>query len=1421
MNALLEHILKTDEYCLDILDVAYYKRDRRLDISLSSPSLLLPMQEKHITAELKKLLPQNSDLTLSICYCNINESVISDFDSTADTLKDILADVFFELRPFIGMSVWELDSETVIIRLPERYTTLFNKPLEYLKSRYGLTIPFSVTADDSIEYEYKHCGTDSDVLNAASMPQKKAHPIQITPKKPKEDTPVWGRPINSDAKIVPMRELRQEMKSVVTRGRIVPMTKDEKDRKNTDRLKRVITDDDSAITLYAFTKTDDKKPMHSFIDDAEKRGLDLIVRGKVYYDERLEEYCLLPYDMVATPPVLRQDTAEQKRVELHLHTQMSEMDAIVSPEAAIKTAARWGHKAVAITDHGVVHAFPDAMLVAEKAGIKLIFGVEGYLYDDCELVPTDEFYSGAKRYVAFSATMVSAGGADNFFEVSVWDINSGEHVRLFINPGVPLTREFTTVTRDDVASAPPMSDVLPNIAEFLDGARVVTHDKTTFLKFCALSKLMGYDIDKRYIDTGLLTHYLHDEVEDCTDLRSILSHINGGNAIPDNYAQATAELFRTLIDELSACSAPLPVMHGETRHKRGKRLSYYHIILLAGNRCGLKNIYRMVTFSHAENFSTAPLIPRSLFAICRDGVILGSACERGELFRAVIAQKDDATLYKIASWYDFLEIQPIGNNAFMIRNGTAKDEEHLRDFNRKIVSLGETLGKPVVATGDVHFLNPEDDVYRKVIMHTMHFKDAEQQAPLYFKTTDEMLEEFSYLGEEKAFEVVVKNPNIIADSCETLRAYLDERKTYAPVFDGAEDELKNMADTAAEKLYGGNLPDIVRDRLDFELSSIINNGYATLYMMAQKLVYKSMSDGYLVGSRGSVGSSFVAYLAGITEVNPLPAHYVCPDCKNTEFVNAEYACGIDMPKKVCPVCGAEYRREGFDIPFEVFLGFKGDKTPDIDLNFSGEYQWRAHNFTREMFGDGHAFRAGVISTLKDKTAFGYVKAYSDDNGLDLTSAEMARLAMGCVGVKKTTGQHAGGIVIVPEDFEATDFMPLQYPANKKEGNRLITHFDYHALHDKLVKLDILGHDDPTALKMMNDLTDVNPQDIPLDDPETLSLFSTDKALGVNLEKLGIDVGVLGIPEYGTQFVRKILEETRPTTIEELVRIAGLSHGTDVWTGNAQTLIKDGKASLSQVICTRDDIMTYLINCGCESLMAFKIMESVRKGKGLTAEMEAAMNVLELPSWYIPSCKKIQYMFPRAHAAAYLTMAFRVAYYKMHYPLVFYAIYLTVRADDFNILLCGGGADTVLDNIKKIEKRIQELESWKNRGTPAKYPELEGMTVDKLKKLLPILEVVYEMNLRGIELQSIDINRSRATEFQIDGSTLIPPFNSLQGLGSSLAMQMCEAQKKVPNGFSSIDEFKTLSGASNSIISKLESLGCFEGLVKSNQMSLLE
>ena len=1168
-----------------------------------------------------------------------------------------------------------------------------------------------------------------------------------------------------------------------------------------------------AIVLFSLTDFEDSLGCKFFIDakyiDETLESLKAGVRVKVYGSVAEDKYSNneLTMDVKAVeelPPLAkRMDDAEQKRVELHLHTQMSTMDGLLNIKEAVATAARWGHTAMAVTDHGVVQAYPDFYSAAKKAGIKAIYGTEGYLADDCDPIPaTGEF-------VVFDLETTGLDPLNcGIIEIGAVKLKDGAEVDRFstyVSPGMPIPAKITELTGIDqsmIEDAPDTQAALTEFKRFAGDCTLVAHNAKFDVSFIVIHGGV-YDIEFKnpYVDTLTMSRILlHDELEN-HKLGTIAEYfgieLEAHRAVED--AGATAEIFRRFLGMMRESHATeLPAVfpqHADRPEKEKKRS--YHIVLLVKDAEGLKNLYKLISFSHLDHFYKRPRMPRSMLMLLRAGLIVGSACEAGELMRGIIEKTaDDERLLHIASFYDYLEIQPIGNNEFLVRDGVAQDEEQLRDYNRKVVWLAEKLNKPCAATGDVHFLNPGDAKFRAIIMASKGFKDADNQAPLYFKTTGEMLEEFSYLGEEKAREVVITTPQSIADQCQMLQPFPFE--TCAPIIDGAEEELVQSCHEKARLIYGDPLPEQVEKRLERELGSITKHGYSVLYIIARKLVMKSNEDGYLVGSRGSVGSSLAAFMSNITEVNALAPHYLCPKCKWADFdVDVKkYSCGCDMPDRVCPNCGTVCKKDGFNIPFETFLGFDGDKVPDIDLNFSGENQSSAHKFTEVLFGKGHVFRAGTISGVQDKTAFGYVLKYNEERGIKQRQCEMERLAAGCCDVKRTTGQHPGGIVVVPKNRTVYEFTPLNHPADDKESP-VTTHFDFSSMHDTLVKLDILGHDDPTVIKMLQDLTGIDPKTVMLDDKETMSLFSSCDALGLTKEELETEVGTYGIPEFGTSFVRQMLVDTKTTTMDELIRIAGLSHGTDVWLNNAQTIVRQGLATLSEVICTRDDIMNFLILCGVEKKMAFTTMESVRKGKGLKPEMEAAMVQARVPEWYIESCKKIKYMFPRAHAAAYVMMAFRIAYFKVHYPAAFYAAYFTVRADEFDIKLAMGGVKKVRQTLKNL--RMREL-------------------TDKEARQITILEVVMEMNLRGITLADIDIMRSNATKFVIlDDKTLLPPVNAIAGLGDKAAQSIVEARTGGP--FISREDLINRSHINKSNVDVLASVNALGDLPETNQISL--
>lgn len=1217
-----------------------------------------------------------------------------------------------------------------------------------------------------------------------------------------------------------LHELGNEERTVTVGGRIVAFELKEgwgnrKEGGNKSwRVQFNITDEtDSLYCSATFYEEWKAQRFAWWMKQCQDSARTLVVKGMARVQKYSGELMLYANDVNYADPVYRQDTAEEKRVELHLHTRMSTMDGLTELSAAFKTAARWGHKALAVTDHGVVQAFPEAAKAAKKNGVKAIYGVEGYLLPDTVSVPA------AGEFVAFDieTTGLKAEQCD-ILEIGAVRLVDGqvtERFQTFINDGVVVPKkitELTGITGDMLIGAPSCREALGAFKKFCGNACLIAHNAKFDTGFITHhGERFNIEFDNPFADTLMLSRYLlRDELPN-HKLDTICEYFHvdmGSHHRADDDANSCAMIFLEflrMLGEMGVHTVPVVQSAHQERQKLKKKEKHktYHIILLARTQAGMKNLYKIISYSHLDHLRGKPQIPRSMLTVFRGGLLVGSACEAGELYRAVLNGEPEEKLLALADFYDYMEIQPNGNNAFLVREGVLPDEEALQGINRHILALGDKLGKLTVATGDVHFLEPQDAVYRKILMYKLGFDDAEFQPPLYFKSTDEMLRDFAYLG-ERAREVVITNPNRIADMCEELKPFPDG--THAPQIPNAEEELTNMAMERAHSIYGDPLPEVVEKRLEKELKSIIGNHFASLYLMAQRLVHKSNSDGYLVGSRGSVGSSFVATMAGITEVNPLPPHYVCPKCRHSEFDvdTSLYACGVDLPDKLCPVCGTPYSKGGYEIPFEVFLGFKGDKTPDIDLNFSGEYQHRAHKYVEEMFGEHHAYRAGTISGVAEKKAYECVMHYMDGTGGHFRRAEIDRLCKGCLNVKVTTGQHPAGIVIVPKDEDIYMFTPINYPADKVEQGVITTHFDFHAMDDRLVKLDILGHDDPTALRMLQDLTGIDPVSIPLDDPETRKIYSSPEPLHVDLSGLECTVGTLGVPEFGTSFVQKVLEQTRPTTMEELVRISGLTHGTDVWLNNAESLVVSGVAKLNEVLCTRDDIMNYLIAHGMDASLSFKIMERVRKGKGLTDEMEQAMKDGQIPAWFVDSCKKIKYMFPRGHAVAYTMMGFRIAWFKVHRPLEFYTVYYTVRADAFDVTRSLGGAEAVLRQIHALEKGL-------NSG--------DAESSKKDKDLITILEVVYEMNMRGIELLPVDIYKSQGTRFTIEDGAIRPPFNAIPGVGDNAALAM--AQNRGTEPFHSVEDFAARTGANSGVVAALDACGCFKDLPKRDQMSLFD
>ena len=1188
-----------------------------------------------------------------------------------------------------------------------------------------------------------------------------------------------------------------------------------------------MTDRTNSVRVSKFLAADKAGDTASKI----KKGLYCTVQGKMVYDTFAKEMVLEPTGIVKAKKPERKDTYEgMKRVELHLHTNMSAMDGMSSTASLLCRAAKWGHRAMAITDHGVAQAFPEALHAQEGkqkdiiGDMKIIYGIEAYYINDENSISVVRGRSAEPldgTFIVFDLETTGLNPAsEEITEIAAVRVVEGEirdSFQTYVNPHKPIPAEITELTGisdETVADAPDLDKAVPEFLAWAGEGQypLVAHNAGFDMGFLRTAcQRLGIEREFTSIDTlemsRLMLPHMHKFKLNILAKELQVGPFEHHRASEDAavLGRIYVKLLKRLREEMHAVTTAdiNPVLAATTdRKNKLKNLPRYHFIILVKNQAGLRNLYQLISKSFLEYYNKRPIMPRSELIRHREGLIFGSACEAGEVFRALTKGEPWEEIKRLASFYDYLEIQPIGNNNFMIAKGMAKDEEQLRDWNRDILRLADELGKPCCATGDVHFLEPEDEAFRRILMAGQGFSDADNQAPLYFKSTDEMLKEFSYLGEDRAYEVVVKNTNMIADMCDVIRPV--PRENYPPHIDGCEDDLRNMCYEKAKRIYGDPLPEPVQARLDRELGSIIGNGYAVMYIIAQKLVTKSLADGYLVGSRGSVGSSLAAFMSDITEVNSLAPHYLCPDDKYLEW-HEDYSCGVDLPDKICPKCGKPLTKQGFNIPFETFLGFEGDKVPDIDLNFAGEYQSRIHWYTGEIFGHDHVFRAGTIGTVAEKTAFGYVKKYMEERGVECSRAEENRLAAGCTGVRRTSGQHPGGVVVVPKEIEIYDVCPIQHPADDPDSDIITTHFEYHSIDANLLKLDELGHDDPTIIKHLENLTGVNAQEIPLDDPETMSLFHSCKALKYTGENpdtdpiLG-DLGCVAVPEFGTKFVRGMVKETHPSTFAELVSISGLSHGTDVWLGNAAELVRKG-IPLSGCICCRDDIMNYLILQGVKPKLSFKTMESVRKGKGLTEEMEAAMNEQHVPEWYIDSCKKIKYMFPKAHAVAYVMMAFRIAWFKVHRPLAFYSAYFSIRAKGFDASCMIKGDKVCLDKMSELRQ--------KERDKTISAAEKDMMTT---------LEVCHEFYRRGFTFEPMDVYKSDATRFLVTETGLIPPFTSMPGIGEQAALSIVEERK---NGkFLSAEELIVrCPKASKAVVELLEQIGALGSMPKTTQMTL--
>ena len=1234
---------------------------------------------------------------------------------------------------------------------------------------------------------------------------------------------IYGKPIKRAP--VPIGELELDMGMVVVEGDVFAVDHRELKKRGAWVTAFDVTDYTGSIRVNKFFPGDEGKALV----DGVKKGMRLLVQGRLNMDRFYGDMVLEPVAVMAAEQHTRMDNAPEKRVELHLHTNMSAMDALTAvgfktdstigtDKNVIKRAEAWGHRAIAITDHGVAHAFPNAKHSAKK--IKVLFGVEAYYINDVD----DRVVVHGQTDALFSDEIVcfdiETTGLNKKYEVIIEIgavvLKNGEvtdRFNTFVSPGRILSPEIihlTGITDEMLEGAPSQKEALEAFLAFAGDRPLAAHNADFDMGFIAAGcRKYGIPFHNPSVDSLILAQNLLPELGKYKlDIVAEYLHLPAFNhhRASDDAAMVAYMLipfFQKMEKELGIRRLQQINPQMLKLRPRGSKSSRFpkHIILLAKNKMGLKHLYQLISASNLQYFKRVPIIPKTELMAHREGLIVGSACEAGELFQAVKDHKDWAELRRIASFYDYLEIQPVCNNMFMLRNGDVQSEEELREFNRTIVRLGRELNKPVCATGDVHFQEPEDEAYRHILLASKKFPDADAPLPIYFKTTTEMLEEFSYLGQELAHQVVIDNPRHIADLVEEIEL-LPPGQLFPPRLENSQEDLNRLVWDKCHALYGDQPPQLVVDRLNVELGSILGK-YDVVYMSAQKLVQRSLENGYLVGSRGSVGSSLVAYMSGITEVNSLPPHYRCPNCRHVEFVtDGSYGCGADMPDKDCPECGTKYVKDGFDIPFETFLGYGGGKVPDIDLNFSGEYQARAHRHAIEMFGQTQVFRAGTIGTLAEKTAFGFVRKYLDERGLTAGNAEVNRLTQGCVGVRRTTGQHPGGLVVVPDDMDVEDFTAVQHPADAEDADTITTHFEYHCMEDNLLKLDMLGHDDPTMIRMLEDLTGVNARAIPLDDPDTMSIFTSSRVLGFENDELLGPTGAVAIPEFNTRFTRGMLVDTQPKDFNTLVRLSGFSHGTDVWLGNARDLIVSGTASVLETVGCRDDIMLYLIHMGLDPKMSFKIMEAVRKGKvkkgGFQDGWEDAMRAHEVPEWYIESLAKIGYLFPKAHAVAYVMMAFRIAWFKVHRPLAFYATFFTVRAKAFDAEYCCAGIDAV-------KRKIREIENNK-----------DATAVEQ--NLMVTLEVCYEFYLRGFHFDTINIYESQATAFKITDNGLLPPFISVRGLGETAALDTVEKRKG--KTFISVEEFAACcSKLSKTHIEQLKALGAFAGMADTSQITL--
>ena len=1406
-----------------VTKVVYYKENKIFYIYLSSKEIISYDILSSLREALLEELDYFSDIRIKMRYNGLSRKSNKDIvKKNWDNILHILKDLSPAIEGWKHNVEYMCIDDTLKIKIPKSmiYDSLKSKNCEYI-IRHVFLEEFSIDLKVILEKAVDEKVDIKKILEKMDKEmEEKVREMQISsPKKVKDDEEdkyvikeevedeniIYGENVN--ALFEHICDINKNSKTVCITGEIFNI--EIKELKNGKILLIAdVTDNTSSISCKLFLNDLNQDKVLSKISE----GSYVRIKGDVIYDIFKRELTMTISGIRLEEKKPRVDTSDKKRVELHAHTQMSSMDALCNTKKLVKQAATWGHKAIAITDHGVVQAFPEAMDAGKANGIKILYGVEGYLVEDNAPIIRDANDKDlSQTFVVFDLeTTGFSNKNDKITEIGAVKVKNFEIVDRFnelINPEKDISykvQELTGITNDLIKDKPTIEEILPRFMEFVGDSVLVAHNAEFDIGFINQKcKEMNIEFKNKSVDTLmlariLLPHLKRFKLNNLTKELGVPLH-NHHRAVDD--AAATAQIFIKFLDMLEKKGAKkLSDVNEVLGGIDDTKLKTKHITLIAQNLAGIKNLYKIVSDAHVNHFYRAPRILKSVLLEHKEGIIVGSACEAGEVFQAVKQNKNDDEIKEIIDLYDYIEVMPIDNNRFMIRNGEVKDEDELRDLNRRMIEVAKKFNKIPVATGDVHFIEKHEAVFRRVLKYAQGFGVDDEETYLHFRTTDEMLEEFKYLGEELAYEVVVENSNKVADMVEDFLPIPNE--TFPPVIEGSDTELREMCYNKATRIYGDPLPDVVKKRLDRELNSIISNGYAVMYIIAQKLVTKSLADGYLVGSRGSVGSSLAATMSDITEVNPLPAHYICEneDCKYSYFYAVgEWGSGVDLPDKDCPKCGRKLKKDGHDIPFEVFLGFEGDKEPDIDLNFSGSYQPVIHKYTEELFGEGHVYRAGTIGTVADKTAYGYAKKYVEENDLDVTGAEVLRLAKGCTGVKRTSGQHPGGVMVIPNYKEVYDITPIQYPANDVNCGVITTHFDYHSISGRILKLDILGHDVPTIIRMIEDITGLDATTIPLDDKETMSIFTSTEALGVTPEEINCPIGSLAIPEFGTSFVRQMLLDTKPTTFAELVRISGLSHGTDVWLNNAQDLVVDKVVEFKDVISTRDDIMNYLLFKGLPPKMAFTIMENVRKGKGLKPEFIEEMNKHDVPQWYIDSCQKIKYMFPKAHAVAYVMMSFRLAYYKVHYPAAFYATYFTTKAQDFD-------ADLIVKGLDSIKQKIQEIHELGNDATA------------KDKTMLTVLEVALEMYARKIKIIPVDIYKSDATKFiVVDDTTILPPMIALQGVGENAAINI---QNERENGeFISKEDLRKRTKISKTVVETLSNHGSLNNMSEKNQLSL--